>query len=136
MRVAIACTAPARNQNCRPIWVTNGVKLKMSAAVPEVRGEHDRGARAHFRVGIGERQPALGQQRDDERRDADEDERNAAVDGPAGDLDLRPERPLRAAAEVAGDHAPAAQTGAERIAVDQVVERVDELSARARRSTG
>ena len=95
----------------------------------EVRGEDDRGARAHLRVGIGEGEPALGQQRHDERRDADEDERNAAVDGPARDLNLRPERPLGTAAEVAVDHAPAAQAGAERIDVDQVVERVDELSA-------
>ena len=34
--VATACTAPARNQNCRPICVTNGVKLKISAAVPRL----------------------------------------------------------------------------------------------------
>ena len=32
--VDTACTAPDKNQNCMPIWVTNGVKLKISAAVP------------------------------------------------------------------------------------------------------
>src|SRR5262249_46106891 len=28
--LATPWSAPARNQNCNPIWVTNGVKLKMS----------------------------------------------------------------------------------------------------------
>src|SRR4029079_7550262 len=30
------CSAPARNQNCKPICVTNGVNVKMSAAVPRL----------------------------------------------------------------------------------------------------
>ena len=126
--VAIACTAPARNQNCSPIWVTNGVKLKMSAAVPRLTARMIPRARAHLRVRIGEGQPPLGMKRHDERPDAEEHERNASVDGPAGHLNLGPERRLRAAAEVAADHAPAAETCAERIDVQQVVEREHELA--------
>src|SRR5215208_7976806 len=30
------CNAPARNQNCKPICVTNGVNVKINAAVPRL----------------------------------------------------------------------------------------------------
>ncbi len=59
--VAIACTAPARNQNCKPIWVTNGVKLKMSAAVPRFTARMIPAHARTFGVGVGEGEPPLGQ---------------------------------------------------------------------------
>ena len=95
----------------------------------EVRGERDGRARPDFRVRIGQRNLRLREERHDGRRHPQHDQRNPAVDAPSRHLDLGPESRLIAGAEVARDHAPAAKARAERIARQDIVERIRELAA-------